>query len=73
MDMISVKNNADAIIFHTAICAENVTNLPWCDNRNCIRKFLLRDSSNEKAFSEWRLEWKDMNLCAHAILEWSLY
>ena len=24
----SVKNNADAIIFHTAICVENVTNLP---------------------------------------------
>ena len=23
---ISVKNNADALIFHTAICAENVTN-----------------------------------------------
>lgn len=24
----SVKNNADAIIFHTVICAENVTNKP---------------------------------------------
>lgn len=25
---IRLKNNADLIIFHTAICAENVTNKP---------------------------------------------
>ena len=30
---ISVKNNADALIFHTIICAENVTNKPLSDKR----------------------------------------
>ena len=37
-----MKNCIDMPIFHRAICAENVTNKPLSDKRNCIRSFLLR-------------------------------
>lgn len=37
-----MKNCIDMPIFHRAICAENVTNKPLFDKRNCIRRFLLR-------------------------------
>ena len=40
-------------IFHKAICAENVTNKPLSDKRNCIRRFLLR-FLEKNSFSEWR-------------------
>ncbi len=41
-----MKNCADALIFHTSICAENVTNTSLSDKRNCTADFSC-GSSNE--------------------------
>ena len=57
----TVKNCIDMPIFHRAICAENVTNKPLSDKRNCIRRFLLRFL--EKTFSEWRILWDNAVCC----------
>ncbi len=50
----TVKNCTDMPIFHRLICAENATNKPLSDKRNCIRRFLLR-FLEQNTFSEWRI------------------
>ena len=40
---ISVKIHADAMNFHTAFCAENVTNKPGYDTGNRLREFPVRN------------------------------
>ena len=55
-----MKNCIDMPIFHRAICAENVTNKPLSDKRNCIRRFLLR-FLEQNTFSEWGYYYADGN------------
>ena len=43
-----MKNHAEALIFHTAVCAENVTNSPYPTGKTAY------GSSNSNTFSEWR-------------------
>ena len=42
----TVKNNADALIFYRAVCAENVTNNPRSDKRNFLRFLEWKRSRN---------------------------
>lgn len=56
-----MKNHAEALIFHTAVCAENVTNSPYPTGKTAYAAFSC-GSSNSNTFSEWRSKCEERKL-----------